>query len=78
MVQTVDWADTADLHKSFELIARYVMPRFQGSLIGLEASRHDASQVTASLRALRAEQYSQAREAYEAQRSPDTTVDRAR
>jgi limonene 1,2-monooxygenase len=73
MVQAVDWADTADLHNSYELLARYVMPRFQGSLAGLEASRRDASQITANLRALRAEQLAKARETYDAQREGAAT-----
>ncbi len=33
-----DWAPREQILKSFELLARYVMPRFQGSLVGLEAS----------------------------------------
>ncbi len=33
-----DWATREQIMKSFELLARYVMPRFQGSLVGLEAS----------------------------------------
>ena len=77
MVQAVDWADTVDLHKSYELLARYVMPRFQGSLVGLQASRHDASLITANLRELRAEQLAKARETYDAQREGDKALERA-
>ena len=66
MVQAVDWADTEHLHRSYELLARYVMPHFQGSLAGLEASRTDASKITASLREIRAAQMAKAREDYEA------------
>ena len=69
MVQTIDWCDEAELHHSFELLARYVMPRFQGSLEGLEASRHDASLITARLREVRAASLAQAREAYAGQRA---------
>ena len=43
MIQAVEWADQAAVRKSYELLARYVMPRFQGSLVGLEASQHDVS-----------------------------------
>ncbi len=53
MVQTVDWADTADMHRSYELLARYVMPRFQGALEGIEASKADASANLAHLKAVR-------------------------
>jgi limonene 1,2-monooxygenase len=41
MVTTVEWTSREKIWKSYELIADYVMPRFQGSLAGLEASnRH--------------------------------------
>ena len=38
LVQAIDWAPRDRILNSFELLARYVMPRFQGSLIGLENS----------------------------------------
>ena len=38
MVQTVDWAKREDINHSFELIARYVMPQFQGTTLGTAAS----------------------------------------
>jgi limonene 1,2-monooxygenase len=34
-----EWADTAATRHSYELVARYVMPRFQGSSTALTASR---------------------------------------
>ncbi len=43
MLQAVEWADRDAVRKSYELLARYVMPRFQGALVGLEASQHDVS-----------------------------------
>jgi limonene 1,2-monooxygenase len=50
-----EWATWEQTRYSFELLARYVMPRFQGSLRGLEASYWDArakvEQVTASTKA---------------------------
>jgi limonene 1,2-monooxygenase len=33
-----EWANREQTLKSYELFARYVMPRFQGSLVGIEAS----------------------------------------
>jgi limonene 1,2-monooxygenase len=33
-----EWASREATLRSYELLARHVMPRFQGSLIGLEAS----------------------------------------
>ncbi|MDA1227065.1 MAG: LLM class flavin-dependent oxidoreductase [Chloroflexi bacterium] len=38
LVQAVDWAPREKLLHSFELLARYVMPQFQGSTAGLAAS----------------------------------------
>ena len=43
MVQPVDWATREEVLKSHELIARYVMPQFQGSLAGLQASQADVA-----------------------------------
>ncbi|MYA61367.1 MAG: LLM class flavin-dependent oxidoreductase [Dehalococcoidia bacterium] len=40
LVQAIDWAPRDRILNSFELLARYVMPRFQGSLVGLENSNH--------------------------------------
>jgi len=37
-VQTVDWAKREDILHSFELIARYVMPQFQGTVLSTAAS----------------------------------------
>ena len=51
MIQAVEWADRDAVHKSYELLARYVMPRFQGALVGLEASQRDASADAKVLRA---------------------------
>jgi limonene 1,2-monooxygenase len=38
LLQANEWASREKTMKSFELLARYVMPRFQGSLVGIEAS----------------------------------------
>ena len=43
LVQAIDWAPRDRILNSFELLARYVMPRFQGSLIGLENSNQWAT-----------------------------------
>ena len=40
LVQAIDWAPRDRILNSFELLARYVMPRFQGSLVGLEKSNY--------------------------------------
>ena len=38
LVQTVDWAPREAMLHSYELLARYVMPQFQGSTAGTQAS----------------------------------------
>ena len=38
MVQTIDWAPREQVLHSYELIARYVAPQFQGALTGIRAS----------------------------------------
>ncbi|MDX2381704.1 MAG: LLM class flavin-dependent oxidoreductase [Acidimicrobiia bacterium] len=43
MVQPVDWATREQILRSHELLARYVMPVFQGSLDGLAASQADVA-----------------------------------
>ena len=69
LVQAIDWAETEHLIRSYELIARYVMPEFQGSLSGLQASFQDVASVTAETRALRAEAEAKARDDYAAQQN---------
>src|SRR5439155_13012827 len=43
MIQATEWASREQVFRSYELIARYVMPEFQGSLINLRASQADSS-----------------------------------
>ena len=66
MVQAVDWADKQHLEHSYELLARYVMPRFQGSLDGIVASKADGSKMLTDLRTVRNAALDKAREVYEA------------
>ena len=44
MIRAEDWAPRDKIHRSFELLARYVMPHFQGSLTGIIASQRWASE----------------------------------
>ena len=53
MVTTVEWASREKIWKSYELIADYVMPRFQGSLVGLEGSNRRSRAVSGELSAAR-------------------------
>jgi limonene 1,2-monooxygenase len=65
LVQAVEWATREQTQHSYELIARYVKPRFQGSLQSLTASQQDAAHVASKVRALRDEAVGRARESYE-------------
>ena len=38
LVRVEDWAPREKLLRSYELLARYVMPRFQGSVASIQAS----------------------------------------
>ena len=55
MFQAVEWADRDAVRNSYELIARYVMPRFQGSLLGLEASQRDVARDSKEVRRIQME-----------------------
>ena len=44
LVQTIDWAPRDKMLKSFELLARYVMPHFQGSIRSVAASNRWAAE----------------------------------
>ncbi len=66
MIQATEWAGRAEVFRSYELLARYVMPRFQGSLAGLEASQAAASRDAAAMQAMRVDAVARAREDYAA------------
>ena len=53
MLQPVDWARREAILNCHELVARYVMPEFQGSLTGLRASQADVSRQSQHHQALR-------------------------
>ena len=44
IVQAIDWAPRDRILNSFELLARYVMPQFQGSIVGIENSNRWATE----------------------------------
>jgi limonene 1,2-monooxygenase len=69
MIQAVDWADQEHLFHSYDLIARYVMPRFQGSVSGLVASREDAHEHLQHLRTVRQAALNKATEDYAAKQA---------
>ena len=49
LVRAEDWTTRESLFHSYELFARYVMPRFQGSLSGIEESNTRFSAMRQSL-----------------------------
>ena len=66
MVQPVDWAPRDACLRSFELLARYVMPVFQGSLDGLAASQRDVAKQSQAHQKLRQEAMAKAQSDFEA------------
>jgi limonene 1,2-monooxygenase len=68
LVRVEDWATREQIRHSYELLARYVMPRFQGSLVGIQASNQWASARKEDLQANRIAGLKRATEAYYGQR----------
>jgi limonene 1,2-monooxygenase len=64
MVMVQDWTAREKLLKSYELLARYVMPHFQGTLSGLIASRNWAHNRREIMQAGRVAGLKRATEAY--------------
>ena len=67
LVQTIDWATREQMLHSYELLARYVMPQFQGSVVSTAASNRWAYERRENLIAGRARAIDQARQDYAAQ-----------
>lgn len=66
MVQTIDWAPRDKMLQSYELLARYVMPQFQGTAASTAASNRWAAEHKEKLVAGRVRAIDQAREDYAA------------
>ena len=64
MVRVEDWAPRDKIHRSYELLARYVMPHFQGSLDGIFTSQQWASDRKEALQANRTAGLKQASDAF--------------
>ena len=64
MVRVEDWAPRDKIHRSYELLARYVMPHFQGSLKGIFTSQQWASDRKEALQANRTAGLKQATDAF--------------
>jgi limonene 1,2-monooxygenase len=68
MIRVADWATREKTLHSYELFARYVMPRFQGSLAGIQASNQWASERKEALQVNRIAGLRRATDAYYGQR----------
>jgi limonene 1,2-monooxygenase len=66
LVQTVDWAPRDKMLHSYELLARYVMPQFQGSVLSTAASNRWAFERRDTLMAGRTRAIERARQDYAA------------
>jgi limonene 1,2-monooxygenase len=66
LVQTVDWAPRDKMLHSYELLARYVMPQFQGSVLSTAVSNRWARERRDTLMAGRTHAIEQARQDYAA------------
>jgi limonene 1,2-monooxygenase len=64
LVQATEWAPREQVFHSYELLARYVMPRFQGSLANLKASEKWSGQMKDEFQALRRRSIDKARQDY--------------
>ena len=69
MIRVEDWAPRDKIHRSYELLARYVMPHFQGSLVGIQTSNQWATERKETLQANRYAGLKTATETYDAARS---------
>ncbi len=69
LVQTIDWAPREKMLRSYELLARYVMPQFQGSLVGTQASNQWAAERQDTLVAGRTRALDRARQVYADERA---------
>ena len=69
LVQTIDWAPREKMLRSYELLARYVMPQFQGSLTGIITSNQWASERKEALQANRMAGLKRASDSFFANRS---------
>jgi limonene 1,2-monooxygenase len=70
LVQTVDWAPREHILHSYELLARYVMPHFQGTVCGTAASNRWAYEHRETLMAGRTRAIERARQIYTEQHVP--------
>jgi limonene 1,2-monooxygenase len=69
LIRVEDWAPRDKIMRSYELLARYVMPQFQGSLVGIETSNQWAAHMKDELQVNRRAGLQAAADAYVANNS---------
>jgi limonene 1,2-monooxygenase len=72
MIQAQEFATREQVNHSYELISRYVMPHFQGSIRGLQQSRETVVRQSAENASMSQEAVRAARERYQESTSPTT------
>lgn len=65
LIQATEWGTTEQVKHSYELIARYVMPRFKGQLVGVEDSQRWYADSRQFLNDLRVKSLDEAQEIYD-------------
>ncbi len=65
LIQATEWGTREQVMHSYELIARYVIPHFQGSLVNMDASQIWSSNVKDHLNSLRISALERARQDYD-------------
>ena len=68
MIQATEWGTREQVLHSYELIARYVMPHFQGSLVSLKNSQQHSASIKGDLAEMRQAAMARAAQDYETQR----------
>jgi limonene 1,2-monooxygenase len=71
MIQATEWGTREQVKHSYELIARYVMPQFQGSLVSLRNSQKQSADLKDELNVLKEKAMQQATRDYESRPSSD-------
>jgi len=68
LLQATEWGTREQVFHSYELIARYVMPHFQGSLASLKASQAWSSEKRTEIKAIQAQALGRAKSDFERHR----------
>ena len=71
MIRVEDWASREKVNRSYELLARYVMPHFQGSLVGIQNSARWASTIKETLQTNRRIAIQRATDTWDARHEPE-------